>query len=119
MDALVGSGQATREYRGNGKGEQNDQTLSLPDSEENGMEIEPAEEHLYDFDDDLDHDQNLIESDSETTPLLIFFDIETTGLSIYDDHITEMAAKVLGMPQSGISQPCIFYQSCTHIPQHF
>ena len=83
--ALVGFGQATGEYIGNGKGEQNDQTLILPDSEENGMEIEPAEEHLYDFDDDLD--------------------IETTGLSIYDDHITEMAAKVVGMPQSGISQP--------------
>ena len=41
----------------------------------------------------------------KTTPLLIFFDIETTGLSIYDDHITEMAAKVVGMPQFGISQP--------------
>ena len=65
MDALVGFGQATGEYIGNGKGEQNDQTLSLPDSQENGMEIEPAEEHLYDFDDDLDPDQNLIESDSE------------------------------------------------------
>ena len=58
-DALVGFGQATGEYIGNGKGEQNNQNLSLPDSEENGMEIEPPEEHLYDFDDDLDTDQNI------------------------------------------------------------
>jgi len=37
--------------------------------------------------------------------LFFLFDIETTGLSIYEDHITEIAAKVVGVPTSSVSQP--------------
>ena len=40
------------------------------------------------------------EADREDTenahPLLFFFDTETTGLSIYDDHTVEIGAKVVG-----------------------
>ena len=31
----------------------------------------------------------------EKSPLYIFYDCETTGLSIYKDHLTEMAAEVV------------------------
>ena len=33
-------------------------------------------------------------------PLLVLFDCETTGLSIYSDHITDVVAKVLSPPVS-------------------
>lgn len=35
------------------------------------------------------------EGRDEAMPLLFFYDCETTGLSIYNDHITEVAAKVV------------------------
>ena len=31
-------------------------------------------------------------------PLLIFYDCETTGLSIYNEHLTDIAAKVIASP---------------------
>ena len=34
-------------------------------------------------------------STSDAHPLLFFFDCETTGFRIYNDHITEIAAKVI------------------------
>ncbi len=34
----------------------------------------------------------------DSLPLLILFDCETTGLSIYVDHITDIAAKVINPP---------------------
>ena len=43
-------------------------------------------------------------SGTDAHPLLVFFDIETTGLSIYEDHITEIAAKVVGEPASTVKQ---------------
>ena len=37
-------------------------------------------------------------------PLLFFFDTETTGLDIYEECITEIAAKVVGEPASTVTQ---------------
>ena len=34
----------------------------------------------------------------DSCPILILFDYETTGLSIYADHITDVGAKVLNPP---------------------
>ncbi len=34
----------------------------------------------------------------DSRPLLVLFDCETTGLSIYVDHITDIAAKVMNPP---------------------
>ena len=31
-------------------------------------------------------------------PLLVFYDCEATGLSVYSDHITDIAAKVVNPP---------------------
>jgi len=41
---------------------------------------------------------------------------EATGLSIYDGHITEIAAKVAGVPLSSLSQPC--FSSLVHTPHN-
>ena len=38
-------------------------------------------------------------------PLLLFYDCETTGFSVYTEHITEIAAKVVSVPLSSFSQP--------------
>lgn len=39
-----------------------------------------------------------MKSSDNAHPLLIFYDCETTGLSIYDDHLTDIAAKVVKSP---------------------
>ena len=41
---------------------------------------------------------------SNTTDLLFLYNCETTGLSIYNDHITEIAAKVVSLRSPTISQ---------------
>ncbi len=39
---------------------------------------------------------DVVECEAEhTKPLIILYDCESTGLSIYRDHITEVAAKVI------------------------
>ena len=45
------------------------------------------------------------ESNGDGFPLLFIYDCETTGLGIYTEHITEIAAKITGVPLSSISQP--------------
>ena len=47
-------------------------------------------------------DQSLDEAEKDSSdyahPLLFLFDCETTGLSIYTDHITDIEAKVIFSP---------------------
>ena len=38
-------------------------------------------------------------------PLLFFYDCETTGLDVYNECITELAAKVVAVPKLSVSQP--------------
>ena len=38
------------------------------------------------------------EGDDECHPLLVLFDCETTGFSIYSDHIMDIGAKVVATP---------------------
>ena len=52
-----------------------------------------------------DNDEIAEDSCEQAHPLLFIYDCEATGLSIYDDHITETAAKVVGVPLSSLSQP--------------
>ncbi len=49
--------------------------------------------------DDQSQNHEEVSSDNANR-LLIFYDCETTGLSIYDDHITDVAAKVVLSPVS-------------------
>ena len=45
-------------------------------------------------------------SGEKVAPLLFFFDTETTGRNIYEDHIIELAAKVIETPPSGsVTEP--------------
>lgn len=85
-------GIAAGQYQGNGHGEDN---LGY-----------------YEPDNDADNDVFLEESDNEDEiavnsaehPLLFFFDIETTGLVVYNDTITDIAGKVIDVPPSSVSQ---------------
>lgn len=61
-------------------------------------------------------DDNRTDITENAHPLLFFFDIETTGLSIYVDHIVEIAAKVVGVPWSTVTQQS--YSSLIHTPKN-
>ena len=60
------------------------------------MDADPGEEYQY-SEEDEDEDGSKCDRD-DSRPLLILFDCETTGLSIYADHITDIGAKVLSPP---------------------
>ena len=55
-------------------------------------ELVPTEDSFLSSDEGLPYD--------DMHPLLIFYDCEATGGSIYDDNIVEIAARVIGVPNS-------------------
>ena len=59
-------------------------------------DADPEVEHQY-LEKDEDEDGSACMTD-DSRPLLVLFDCETTGLSIYSDHITDIGAKVLNPP---------------------
>ncbi len=70
-----------------------------------------------DVDPNANTDQEDQEDRSEEAHRLLFsFDCEATGLSIYDDHTTEVAAKVVGVPLSSVSRPS--FSSLVHTPRN-
>ena len=82
------------EYVGNGQGE-----TERTETKEGGNEdAEPVDDHH-------ECEDTSVGSSDDANPLLIFYDCETTGFSIYCEHITEIAAKVVGVPLSSFSQP--------------
>lgn len=100
MEQLQTAGATVGEYVGNGQGE-TEKNTDTNDNDEDRSEAEPE----ADIDDD-DYNQDCSEEIDETeAPLLFLYDCETTGLGIYTEHITEIAAKVVGIPHSSISQP--------------
>lgn len=46
----------------------------------------------------VDAELGFKDSSDSAHPLLIFYDCETTGLSVYNEHITDVAAKVVASP---------------------
>lgn len=58
-----------------------------------------------------------VDSSDDAYPLLIFYDCETTGLGIYNDHITDIAAKVVACPVP-LSSPTFssLVKTSRHIP---
>ena len=95
MEQLGSDGATVSEYIGNGQGE-----AESADTE--GKSDKDAEPGID------DHHEGEVASDSSSDnahPLLFFHDRETTGFSIYSEHITEIAAKVVGVPLSFFSQP--------------
>ena len=91
MDNLMRLGQAVGEYRGNGQGEADH------DEQEDVLNTDPNVEGT-----DIQNEEH---SSDNAYPLLFIYDCETTGFSIYNEHITEVAAKVSGVPLSSVSKP--------------
>lgn len=95
-------GIAVGQYQGGGQGEN-----EAPDpDEEPAAPVEPEP-----MDTDCFSENDLGLEDTETVrsthkaPLLFFFDVETTGLVVYNDFIIDIAAKVVDIPHSAVSQP--------------
>ena len=111
MTTLKAAGYSTAEYVGTGLGDDNEEEQV---EEEDGSDIEeerdeegdqsvggvvcgegellPSEDSFLPSDEELPYD--------DMHPLLIFYDCEATGGSIYDDNIIEVAAKVIGVPNT-------------------
>ncbi|XP_019854038.1 PREDICTED: uncharacterized protein LOC109583236 [Amphimedon queenslandica] len=99
MEQLQSAGAAIGRYVGNGLGETETECLHSEVSEEKGDDnTEDAEVQC-----DIDYMNENRSNDAH--PLLIFYDCETTGFSVYNEHITEIAAKVVGVLLSLFSQP--------------
>ncbi len=116
MERLRGAGCNVGEYTGDGQGEF--VPAELHSVEEGTGDANPEAEHreLEDGDDDGDdNDDDGIDLDHH--PLLIFYDCEATGLSIYNDHITDIGAKVVACP-TPLRQPTFssLVRTTRHIP---
>ena len=94
------AGAIVGEYVGNGQGESEcveDDNLcdeqAEPVAGDGGCESDSACE------------EEASEDTDDNAPLLFIYDCETTGLGIYTEHITEIAAKVVRIPLSSVSNP--------------
>ena len=93
MATLRGVGCSVGEYSGAGQGEEDEPPMPVEHATE---DADPEVEHQY-LEEDEDEDRSACMTD-DSRPLLVLFDCETTGLSIYSDHITDIGAKVLNPP---------------------
>ena len=88
IGALASLGNETGEYVGDGQGE--------------AAADETVADILVDHSPDFDVDNTPIADEpgvsDKAEPLLIFYDCEATGLSIYQEHVIEIAAEVLECP---------------------
>ena len=89
MATLVEAGCAVGEYVGDGHGETESSLVEAPTEE---VDV---------TDDDEEEEQSTAD---DQHPLLVLFDCETTGFSIYNDHIIDIAAKIIASPVP-MSQP--------------
>ena len=105
MAHLRDIGHAVGEYMGDGQGDR---------EVEVDMEVPPDRDGESDADDGLNDEDE--DSTGNAHPLLFLYDCEATGFSIYDDNITEIAAKVVGVPQSSVSKPS--FSSLVHTPRN-
>ena len=89
METRHGVGCTTGEYAGNGKGEYFPGSSASTDQP---VELDPDVEH-HESEMNEDGDSGCVVDNFR--PLLVWFDCKTTGLSIYSDHITDLALKCL------------------------
>lgn len=94
MESLAGAGCTVGEYVGDGQGELESFVAEVAEF--------PAEE--VDVTEDLGDDQSCTDDMEDQQPLLVFFDCETTGFSVYNDHIIDIAAKIVSSPVP-VNQP--------------
>jgi len=116
MAALRGAGCAVGEYVGNGQGEATD----TGDTEQL-TSVEALEELPGDLDEFPGDDEQPTEDEescvANSKPLFILFDCESTGFSIYSEHITDIAAKVF-LPPVTLGEPTFscLVRTSRHIP---
>lgn len=91
MATLRSVGCTVGAYVGDGRGEE-EVCESAPVS---SMDIVPGIQYVVSGDESMEQDCQELDG---TRPLHFLFDCETTGLSIYADHITDIGAKVLNPP---------------------
>ena len=108
MEQLHCAGATIGEYVGNGQGE-----IERTETEKCDEDAEPV-------DDDRECEDTSGGSSDNANPLLMFcvmfYDCETTGFSIYSEHITEIAAKVVGVP---VIQPTNLLKPSENEQKHF
>lgn len=109
MARMQGLDNAVGEYVGDGQGD----TDLTEDDQPMLTSVDETEDAETVFD---DLEEEIEDSTDGARPLLIFYDCETTGLSIYNEHITELAAKVTGIPTSSVSMPS--FSSLVRTPRH-
>lgn len=88
----------TGQYEGDGEGENVAADPGGEEDFEDIMEKEDTEEDVY-----ADSEGETV-LDKRALPLLFFFDIETTGLQVYSDAITDIGAKVFDIPPTSVSR---------------
>ncbi len=115
MERLRGAGCSVGEYAGDGQGES--APTELHSIGEGTVDAGPDVEHLELEEDDDDGDGVDGIGRDDHHPLLIFCNCEATGLSIYSDHITDIAAKVVACPIP-LQQPTFarLVRTTRHIP---
>ena len=94
METLRAAGSTIGEYVGDGRGEADGTAPST--AEDYPIDADPVVEHQCAEEDEDDGDDKC-EADG-TRLLFILYDCETTGLSIYSEHITDIATKVIDPP---------------------
>ncbi len=102
MGTLRGVECVTGEYVGDGQGEA-DKTESAIDASTNVLDSEL--QYIADDAAEQDDEDESSGDVSESRPLLILYNCETTGLSIYSDH-TNLGAKVIQPPVSVPNATC-------------
>ena len=101
METLRGLGSAVGEYIGDGQGESSTVEPPLTSAD---IDIVDAESGV---DDQSQNDEEV--SSDNANPLLIFYDCEMTGFSIYNDHITSQSGIVSRLPSYISTDPSTWY----------
>ena len=92
MVTLKDVGGVVGEYAGDGNGEAN--SSEYFEEVGNCSEADPPQSQP----DHIEEQESTSECSTDHLPLLVLYDCEATGLSIYKDHLTDIAAKVFNPP---------------------
>lgn len=96
MEVLQGLGNIVGNYAGDGQGEAESVSQAVNMDVDVDADVD-ADVGADSGVDDLSMEQSK-ESSDDVKPLLFLYDCETTGLSIYNDHIIEIAAELVDCP---------------------
>ena len=93
MEFIRRIGNLVGDYVGDGQGDSEHATQAIVSTELNSVDADVGVVKGQSLDDEDDISNN-------AEPLPFVYDCETTGLSVYDDHITDIAAMVVASPMS-------------------